>query len=481
MNMGQDRQMQMVRSNGRNQFRQYAGQNVGNQNRYSAVQNFRNLNPNRNGNVVVIRAEDSVVDCSKEEAGIQLQAKEFDLMATAADLDEIEEVNANYILMANLQQASASEEHYTELLESIPEPHQVQQNDSNVSFEDSEAAKFVRYFKSLAKEADESLAKYKALELEIEHLLRAVGLPKIDESHALSKPVTLNSVPTPQEPKIVKNEKVIALGMFRINPFKTSREEKFVPNKPINASVRINLIIVSQPHVITKEDANSDLNGLYFIGVNITTKTRRPQPRSNTKNDRVPSVSKSSCIKNKEVEVEEHHRNLLLFRKKKHMSSECNNIKLAIQNAKTKVVCDMCKQCLIIANHDVCVLNYVNSMNSHGKTQKANVSYTENQKKQKPMVKKPRKVDSRGRLASPTPSEPSICRRWSPTRRIFYCNGKIIKSRASKCQSDNCPGNNACTSNPLEPYIKRFPNPASFLGKLSKFVYGASTRVIPSI
>nr|GEV54968.1 hypothetical protein [Tanacetum cinerariifolium] len=44
----------------------------------------------------------------KEEAGIQLQAKEYDLMVAAADLDEIEEVNANYILMANLQQASTS-------------------------------------------------------------------------------------------------------------------------------------------------------------------------------------------------------------------------------------------------------------------------------------------------------------------------------------------------------------------------------------
>ncbi|GJR56681.1 hypothetical protein Tco_1407202 [Tanacetum coccineum] len=103
----------------------------------------------------------------KEEAGIQLQAEEFDLMAAAADLDEIEEVNANCILMANLQQASTSgtqtdnapvydsdgsaevhnydncydneifnmftqEEQYTELLEPIPEPHHVQQNDSNV-------------------------------------------------------------------------------------------------------------------------------------------------------------------------------------------------------------------------------------------------------------------------------------------------------------------------------------------------------------
>nr|GEZ05943.1 hypothetical protein [Tanacetum cinerariifolium] len=103
----------------------------------------------------------------KEEAGIQLQAEEFDLMAIAVDLDEIEEVNANCILMANLQQASTSstqtdkapvydsdesaevhdyencddneifnmftqEEQYTELLEPIPEQHLVPQNDNDV-------------------------------------------------------------------------------------------------------------------------------------------------------------------------------------------------------------------------------------------------------------------------------------------------------------------------------------------------------------
>nr|GEV52491.1 hypothetical protein [Tanacetum cinerariifolium] len=68
----------------------------------------------------------------KEEAGIQLQAEEYDLMAAAADLDEIEEVNENCILLANLQQASSSDEQYTELLEPIPEPQQVPQNDNNV-------------------------------------------------------------------------------------------------------------------------------------------------------------------------------------------------------------------------------------------------------------------------------------------------------------------------------------------------------------
>nr|GEY12316.1 hypothetical protein [Tanacetum cinerariifolium] len=42
MNMGQDRQMQMVGGNGGNQFRQYAGQNAGNLNGYNTVQNVRN-------------------------------------------------------------------------------------------------------------------------------------------------------------------------------------------------------------------------------------------------------------------------------------------------------------------------------------------------------------------------------------------------------------------------------------------------------
>ncbi|GKD79123.1 hypothetical protein Tco_1341744, partial [Tanacetum coccineum] len=105
--------------------------------------------------------------------------------------------------------------------------------------------------------------------------------------------------------------------MFRINPFKPFREEKYVPNK-VRASIWTNLITVSQPHVITKKDVNSNSNGLSSIGVDNTAKTKRPQPRSNTKNDRVPSAFKSSCSKNKEVEVEEQPRNLLLSKNKKH-------------------------------------------------------------------------------------------------------------------------------------------------------------------
>nr|GFC53925.1 hypothetical protein [Tanacetum cinerariifolium] len=44
-----------------------------------------------------------------QNTGIQLQVEEFDFMAAASDLDEIKEVNANCILIANLQHASTSE------------------------------------------------------------------------------------------------------------------------------------------------------------------------------------------------------------------------------------------------------------------------------------------------------------------------------------------------------------------------------------
>ncbi|GJV82617.1 hypothetical protein Tco_1522515 [Tanacetum coccineum] len=117
--------------------------------------------------------------------------------------------------------------------------------------------------------------------------------------------------------------------MFRIDPRQTSRKDNFVPNKPSKASVRTNPIIVSQPHVMIKKAVNANSNGFSFTRVDIATKTRRPQPRSNTKNDRVPSASKSSRIMNKEVEVEDHPRNLLLSKNKKHMSSEWHKERLA--------------------------------------------------------------------------------------------------------------------------------------------------------
>ncbi|GKC41869.1 retrovirus-related pol polyprotein from transposon TNT 1-94 [Tanacetum coccineum] len=365
-----------------------------------------------------------------------------------------------------------------------------------------QAAKFVRDFKSLAKEANESLAKHKALELEIECLLRAVVSQDIMSIVQNTSVVDTSNLQTELdrtkerfENCIIKKENEYAkVWNDWYKKCEECKYDKISYDKAYNDMQQKIERLQAQlgdlkgkcedtPGVsdtldpLSQKLKNENVELKFQVSeqkditkVNITAKTRRPQPRSNAKNDRVPSESMSSCIKNKEVEVEEHHRKLLLSKNKKHMSSECNNVKLAIRNDKSEFVCAMCKQCLITANHDVCVLNYVNGMNSRGKKQKANVSNIKNQKKQKPKVKKPEKVGSQERLASPKPSKPIICLRWSPTGRIFDIKGKIIATSKFECQSDCSNDDNACMSNPQEPTIKRFPNSTSFLGRSLKLL-----------
>nr|GEU36992.1 hypothetical protein [Tanacetum cinerariifolium] len=216
--------------------------------------------------------------------------------------------------------------------------------------------------------------------------------------------------------------------------------------------------------VNTKFAKQPIVENLPKVGVD-NTKTRIPQPRSNTKHDRVPSASKSSRSKNKEAEVEEHHRNLLLSKNNQHISLACNNIKIDSQDVISKVVCAMCKQCLIFVNHDVCLRNYVNGKKSRGKKHKAEVSFKENQKKYQPKVTKPKKVGFLEILATPKPRKPRFILRWSPTGRLFDQEGKIVDSSESESQSDCSNDDNACTSNTMEPKIKRFPNSTSLLGR----------------
>nr|GEU96920.1 hypothetical protein [Tanacetum cinerariifolium] len=225
MNMGQDRQIQMVRGNGGNQFRQYAGQNAGNPAGYNdvirnqviqnAVQNPRvqnvrnpngligvqgngNQNQIGNGNLVTARAEGNAAGQNRNQIRCYncKGVEEYDLIAAAAYLDEIEKVNANCILMANLQQASTSgtqtdsapvydtdgsaevhencddneifnmftqEEQYTELLEPIPESHQLPQNDTNVISEDTSVEQGVETVEQNPANFEETRALYESL------------------------------------------------------------------------------------------------------------------------------------------------------------------------------------------------------------------------------------------------------------------------------------------------------------------------------
>nr|GEY81296.1 hypothetical protein [Tanacetum cinerariifolium] len=201
-----------------------------------------------------------------------------------------------------------------------------------------------------------------------------------------------------------------------------------------------------------------------------TARTRRPQPKGNTRNVRVPSASKSSEVK-KSVTVEDQRRTLLLSKNQKTMSSECNNIKLVIRNDESKIVCDTGKQCLVTANHDACLTYFVNVLNSRANKLCTNVPLSANQKRHRTQVWKPKQVGSKERLAS-KPRLPRFSLKWSQSGRSFDLKGKLVASKETNCPNDD----KACTSNPQEPMRKRFPNSTVFLGKLSKFKFLGTVR-----
>nr|GEV69652.1 hypothetical protein [Tanacetum cinerariifolium] len=274
-----------------------------------------------------------------------------------------------------------------------------------------------------------------------------------------------HSVPQPREFNVVKHSNVIAPEMFKIDPPQTSRVD-MVPNKQSCASIRTNPITNFQCHVTFKENVSSDMVNASFIGLVNTAKTRRPHPKGNTRNARVPSTSKSSKVK-KNATVEDHRMILLLSKNQKTMSSKCNNIKLAIRNDKSEIVCGTCKQCLVTANHDACLLSPVNALNSRANNLCANASPSANQKTHRTQVWKPKQVGFKERLAC-KPRLPRFSLKWSPSRRSFDLKGKLVASKETNCPYDD----KACTSNPREPIRKWFPNSTVFLGRLSKFVYG---------
>nr|GEY48278.1 retrovirus-related Pol polyprotein from transposon TNT 1-94 [Tanacetum cinerariifolium] len=233
-----------------------------------------------------------------------------------------------------------------------------------------------------------------------------------------------HSVPRPREFNVVKHRNVIAPGMFKINPSQTSRVDLF-PNKQSSASIRTNPITNSQRHVTFKENVSSDTATASSTRLVHTARTRRPQPKGNTRNARIPSASKNSDVKK--------------------------------------------NQCLVTANHDVCFPSSVNALNSRANKLCANVPLSANQKRHRTQVWKPKQVGSKERLDC----KPRLSLKWSPSGRSFDLKGKLVASKENNYPNDD----KACTSNPQEPMRKRFPNSTVFLGRVY-FVEGLGRNLV---
>nr|GEY35427.1 hypothetical protein [Tanacetum cinerariifolium] len=324
------RQMQMVGGNGEIQFRQYAGQNVWNLNRYNTlqnvsnqviqnvaqnlrVQNIRNQNGsigvpgnanqnlNGNGNLVAARAEGNAAghngnqircyNCrgvghfsrnytvrprrmdvaylqtqlliaQKEEAGIQLQAEEFNLMAAAADLDEIEEVNANYgsAEVYNYENCDdneifnmfTQEEQYTELLEPIPKPHQVPQNDNNIIFEDSSVEQSGEIVEQHPANFEETRALYDSLYQNL-----AIEVDKVNTVNCKLKET--NAELTTELARFKNQEKCLEISQEKYDKLEIRYQQSVYQEQCLSKKINA-LHLSSGKQIMTLNEELSDLN-----------------------------------------------------------------------------------------------------------------------------------------------------------------------------------------------------------------------------
>ncbi|GJW98672.1 integrase, catalytic region, zinc finger, CCHC-type containing protein [Tanacetum coccineum] len=154
-------------------------------------------------------------------------------------------------------------------------------------------------------------------------------------SNDFSKPVTAQILPQNRLPS-VQNTNVIAPGMYKVhtktNQTRTPQLHQDIrkPNKRVSFST----------------------------GVIPNTSVSRPQLKSNHLEDRV--VSNNS--QGKKQEVEDHSRKFK-FSNNKTSVTACND-SLNAKTLNVNFVCVTCGKCVLNDNHDLCVLHYINGVNS---------------------------------------------------------------------------------------------------------------------
>ncbi|GKB27537.1 hypothetical protein Tco_0866938 [Tanacetum coccineum] len=139
--------------------------------------------------------------------------------------------------------------------------------------------------------------------------------------------------------------------------------EKLVAVTPINKKkiVRFADTVTSSGNI--PKVTNRPL--LSSTGVNPSTSASGSKPSGNTKNDRIPRTP-SSNEKNK-VEVQSRKVKSSLNKRNSDSKNVCNeHVKHPVKGA--KALCSVCNECFFDANHAMCLIDHVNSMNVRAKS-----------------------------------------------------------------------------------------------------------------
>ncbi|GKA69171.1 retrovirus-related pol polyprotein from transposon TNT 1-94, partial [Tanacetum coccineum] len=191
-------------------------------------------------------------------------------------------------------------------------------------------------------------------------------------------------------------------------------------------------------------------------GVNCCTNASRSQPKSNTKKNR---ISPAKGVNKKKVE--EHPRiNKSNLRTTNRVDSSSSS-KRTVINSNSDSVCQTCNKCLISANHDVCVVDYLQSVKAS-----PSIHNIHNVVRKVKQVWKPKQVRQ---VWKPTGKVlTSVGHQWRPTGRIFTLGEQCPLTRLTKPkvapakQNENQAITCANQQEPNQNWGSNFPNSPSF-------------------
>nr|GEV10620.1 hypothetical protein [Tanacetum cinerariifolium] len=480
-----------------------SGWNVGNQNGLIVLPKIanQNLNGNVNGNVVAARAEGNAIEnngnqircyncrgiAQEEESWIHYTQEEFEFMATADAYEETERVKVNCTSEDTLQQASTSgtqsdnalvydsdgstkvpkdencydhdifnmlthEVRYTDLQTELDRKKEKHEN-CIIKKEKEHAVLWNNWYIKCEECKYDKISYDKAyndMQQKIKQLQAQLG----DLKGKSSDTQCASNTPDPlleYENISLESQTNSIIGSFQKQLYDTSFEnaklraqlfDKVSEQKGISKGTRMNTNFTKKS-ILEKPPSSSFKPKLYFVTTFPKSSILPKVDKTNALSKPVTSNSAPSTRESKVLQTV----NVIYPR--------------IFRTNPSKTF----RQRLVTGNHDVCVLNYVNDMNSRADNQSANVSICENQKKHKANAKKSKELGSKGSLASSRPSEPRTCLRWISTGRIFTMCGKLTASSNTENKSEKSVCDNASTSNPLKPSSKGFSNSTSLLGR----------------
>ncbi|GJX26317.1 retrovirus-related pol polyprotein from transposon TNT 1-94 [Tanacetum coccineum] len=218
-------------------------------------------------------------------------------------------------------------------------------------------------------------------------------------------------------------------------------------------------------HVEELNTQNTNVPMPPSTGVNCCTNASGSQPRSNTKKNR---ISPAKGVNKKKVE--EHPRiNKSNLRTTNRVDSSSSS-KRTVINSNSDSVCQTCNKCLISANHDVCVVDYLQSVKAS-----PSIHNIHNVVRKVKQVWKPKQVRQ---VWKPTGKVlTSVGHQWRPTGRIFTLGEqcpltrltklKVVSAKQTEHQAITC----ANQQEPNQNWGSNFPNsPSSSVFKCRNFV-----------